>query len=117
MAHAPRSEEKRHRKERRKNKRARTPRPESGQTNSPFQKYGRNSACVGLVVGFVLNVASQPIKSEIVLSQVRGVNISVPQLSSIARISRVPLLVPLVGNAQIGFMHFSPDRIKKVFLI
>ncbi|KAF3656241.1 putative phosphoserine aminotransferase, chloroplastic-like [Capsicum annuum] len=54
---------------------------------------------------------------EIVPSQVPRVSKIVPQLTTVARISKVPLPVPPVGNAQIDSMHFSPDRIRKVLLM
>ncbi|KAF3656044.1 putative nuclease HARBI1-like [Capsicum annuum] len=62
-------------------------------------------------------ISSKDIDSEIILSYVHRVSTIVLQLSSIARISRMPLPVPPVGNTQIGFMYFSPDRINKIPLM
>lgn len=70
--------------------------------------------CVEPVVMSVLDVASRVTKSEIVPSSVHKVSIVILQLSLIAQISRVPLLVLLVDNTQIDSMYFSLDNIKKV---
>ncbi|KAF3641956.1 putative Cysteine/Histidine-rich C1 domain family protein [Capsicum annuum] len=52
-----------------------------------------------------------------VLNQTRRVSRIVQQLSPIAQTNRVPLLVLLVGNAQIDSMLFRPNRIRKIFLM
>ncbi|KAF3660837.1 hypothetical protein FXO37_13202 [Capsicum annuum] len=69
-----------------------------------------------LVVMYVLDMASQATRSDIILNQVLRVSIIIPQLSSIARISRVPLPVPPVGSSQIDSMLFSPNKIRKILL-
>lgn len=103
---------------REKNKRAKMSRTKNVRTNPFCQKYGRTiRVSTGLAVMFVSSVESQSTKSEIVLSQVLKVSTIVLQLSLVLRISRVPLLVPPVGNIQIIFMHFSLDRIREVILI
>lgn len=45
------------------------------------------------------------------------VSIIILHFSLVALINRVTLLIPPLGNAQIGFRHFSPDEIRKIFLM
>ena len=72
---------------------------------------------IELPVMCILDVVSQVTGPDNILRWVHRVNIIFPQLSSVARISRVPLLVPLVGDAQTNSILFSPGRIRKVLLI
>ena len=70
-----------------------------------------------LAVICVSNVSSHATRSDNVLRWVLRVNITVPQLSTVTRISRVRHLVPPVGNAQTDSMLFSPNSIRKVLLM
>ena len=70
-----------------------------------------------LVEMSVLDVASQATKSKTVLSQILRVSRTVPHLSPVAQISRVPHPVLLVDNSQINFMLSSPGKIRKILLM
>ena len=72
---------------------------------------------VELVAMCVSGVVNQFIELESILKWVHRVSIIIPELCPITRHSRVPLLVPPVGNTQIGSMYFSPEKIRKVLMM
>ncbi|KAF3617940.1 hypothetical protein FXO38_33696 [Capsicum annuum] len=85
----------------------------------PFAKSTIETTRVSIELALmcVLDMESQEIESDSVLRWIHRVSITIPQLSPIVRISRVPLPVPSVGNTQTNSMLFSPDRIRKVPLM
>lgn len=122
MVHALQSKKEKRREKRRKNKRARTGSLSQGQrvavlTLSAGSVVGIIKMYVGLVVGYVLDVERQAIESGNAPRLVSIVSTVVPKFQPVARLSRVPLLVPPVVNIITEIMHSSPDMIKKVLLI
>ena len=105
-------------KKKRKNKKARTSRLKSGRTNPLCLKYGRNHKSICRAGSDVCFGCGKPGYRVRQCPQVGlRATITVPQLSLVAQISRVPLPVPPVGNTQTTSMYLIPNRIRKVLLM